>query len=361
MPDLDGFQASANLPIIIVGQLEAEIAPAELLGDDERAAAAREPFNADRRQLPTLVTYWLCRIASLQYLSSGWSIGLVRKPLNGKLCEMNLPLKWHGGKYYLASKIVALMPQHLHYVEPFFGGGAVLLARNPDESRLWLPPHKGVSEVVNDINGRLVNFWRILQDQAAFQKLCRRVEAMPIAREEWQKAHDHVYGKDPVEDAVAFFVDCRQSRSGLMTSFTAVTRNRTRREMNGNASEWLSAVDGMPAVHARLRRVLIENMPAVDLIRREDTPGTLFYCDPPYLHETRTSTSAYAFEMKEDEHKNLLTTLLACKGKVMLSGYSSTLYDSALTGWTQHAFELPNNAASGETKRRMIEVVWCNF
>lgn len=274
---------------------------------------------------------------------------------------MNLPLKWHGGKYYLASKIVALMPPHLHYVEPFFGGGAVLMARDPDDARLWVPPHKGVSEVVNDINGKLVNFWRVLQEEAAFQRFCRRVEAMPMARDEWRQAHDHVYGNDPIDDAVAFFVDCRQSRSGLMTCFTSITRNRTRREMNGNASEWLSAVDGMPAVHARLRRVLIENIPAVDLVRREDTPGTLFYCDPPYLHETRTSTSAYAFEMKENEHEMLLATLLGCKGKVMLSGYSSSLYDAALKDWTRHKFDLPNNAASGETKRRMTEVVWCNF
>lgn len=274
---------------------------------------------------------------------------------------MNLPLKWHGGKYYLAKRIVALMPPHLHYVEPFFGGGAVLLNRKPEDPQLWLPPNKGVSEVVNDINGMLVNFWRTLQDPAAFEIFRRRVEAIPVARAEWRTAHDHESGNDRVADAVAFFVDCRQSRSGLMTGFTAVTRNRTRREMNGNVSEWLSAVDGLPDVHARLRRVLIENMPAVDLIRREDTPGTLFYCDPPYLHETRTSTAAYAHEMKEEEHKQLLATLVACKGKVMLSGYSSSLYNSALKRWKQHAFDLPNNAASGDTKRRMIEVVWCNF
>ena len=90
--------------------------------------------------------------------------------------EMNLPLKWHGGKYYLASRIVSLMPPHLHYVEPFFGGGAVLLARNPEDPALWLLPHKGVSEVVNDINGRLINFWRVLRDPDAFASFGRWVE-----------------------------------------------------------------------------------------------------------------------------------------------------------------------------------------
>jgi len=280
------------------------------------------------------------------------------------MAEMNLPLKWHGGKYYLASKIVDLMPRHLHYVEPFFGGGAVLLAREPDEPGLWLfpeVPHKGVSEVVNDIHGRLINFWRVLKDPDTFATFHRQVGAIPMARQEWEDAHSHSYGQDPVADAVAFFVDCRQSRSGMMNGFTSVTRNRTRRQMNGNVSEWLSAIEGLPRVHQRLSRVFIEKMPAVDLIKREDTPGTLFYCDPPYLHETRTATDAYFHEMTEAEHRELLATLVECKGKVMLSGYPSALYDSALKNWRRHTFELPNNAAGGETKRRMTEVLWCNF
>ena len=274
---------------------------------------------------------------------------------------MKLPLKWHGGKYYLASKIVSLMPRHLHYVEPFFGGGAVLFARDPDDSDLWLLPHKGVSEVVNDIHDRLINFYRVLRDPVSFGAFHRRAEAIPMAREEWEKAHAHVYGKDSIADALAFFVDCRLSRSGMMNGFTSVTRNRTRRRMNGNVSEWLSAIEGLPGVHLRLSRVFVEKMPALELIRREDTPGTLFYCDPPYLHETRTATDAYSHEMTEREHQVLLAALLECKGKVMLSGYPSPLYDSALASWNRHIFELPNNAAGGETKGRMTEVLWCNF
>jgi DNA adenine methylase len=131
--------------------------------------------------------------------------------------------------------------------------------------------------------------------------------------------------------------------------------------MNGNVSEWLSAVDGLAAVHARLRRVLVENKPALEIIQREDGPGTLFYCDPPYLHETRTARSVYAYEMTQVDHRELLDVLRQVKGKVMLSGYPSTLYDQALAGWTRHTFDLPNNAAGGMTKGREIEVVWCNF
>jgi DNA adenine methylase len=275
--------------------------------------------------------------------------------------RLTAPLKWHGGKSYLAQPIIALTPPHLHYGEPFFGGGAVLFARDPDDQGFWLPPHKGVSEVVNDINGRLINFWRVLKDPEVFDRFKRTVDCIPMSRDEWQSAHEHTYGKDPVADAVALFVDCRQSRAGCMTSFTATTRNRTRRHMNGNVSEYLGAVDGLPLVHDRLRRVLIENKPAIDFIMAEDTPGTHFYCDPPYLHETRVSTNAYAFEMTEQNHRDLLDTLRQCKGTVMLSGYPSELYDSVLRDWNRHEFDLPNNAAGGKTKRRMIEVLWCNF
>src|SRR5437016_2684503 len=97
---------------------------------------------------------------------------IVRKP----------PLKWHGGKFYIAPKIVALMEPHLHYVEPYAGGLAVLLARDPADPQLWKArgsSHYGVSEVVNDIDGRLINFWRVLRDEASFERFQRIVEAIP--------------------------------------------------------------------------------------------------------------------------------------------------------------------------------------
>ena len=280
--------------------------------------------------------------------------------------QLGVPLKWHGGKSYLAPKIVALMPRHLHYVEPFAGGLAVLLARDPGDPRLWLSDtgsHRGVSEVVNDLDGQLTNFWRVLQHEDLFARFRRQVEAVPFSRQEWQDAHDHPHdGADPVADAVAFFVKCRQSRSGLRNGFSPLTRNRTRRGMNGNASEWLSAVEGLPAIHDRLRRVVVENVPAVDLIHREDGPSTLFYCDPPYLHQTRTARKAYGlFEMTETQHQELLHVLRQVKGKVMLSGYPSALYDQTLAGWTRHAFDLPNQASGAKLKDRETEVLWCSF
>jgi DNA adenine methylase len=278
--------------------------------------------------------------------------------------KLTPPLKWHGGKHYLAPRIVDLMPKHLHYVEPFGGGLRVLFARDPQDPRFWISDKshlRGVSEVVNDIDGRLMNFWRVLRDESLFPRFLRAVDAIPLSRPSWEEAHAHTDGEDPVANAIAFFVDTRQSRAGNRKGFTSITRSRTRRGMNGNVSEWLGAVEGLPDIHARLRQVIVESMPAVELIRREDTPDTLFYCDPPYLHETRATRDAYAFEMTEAEHRELLDVLKICRAKVMLSGYASRLYDKALAGWTRHAFDLPNNAAGGREKGRETEVLWCNF
>jgi DNA adenine methylase len=257
------------------------------------------------------------------------------------------------------------MPRHLHYVEPFAGGLAVLLARDPADPRLWAGDTggtRGVSEVVNDLDGRLTNFYRVLQDLGMFEHFRRRVQAMQLNRREWEAARDRQPSGDPVTDAVAFFVLCRQSRSGLMKTFTPLTRSRTRRGMNGNSSEWTSAVEGLADVHQRLRGVVVENLPAVELIRREDTPGTLFYCDPPYLHETRTARRAYGpFEMTQADHTELLAVLGACKGKVMLSGYPSRLYAEELAGWTCHTLDVPNQASGAKVKGRETECLWCNF
>lgn len=146
-----------------------------------------------------------------------------------------------------------------------------------------------------------------------------------------------------------------------MKSFAPLSRSRTRRGMNEQASAWWTTIEGLPAVHARLRQVVVLNRPAVDAIRTQDGESTLFYCDPPYLHETRATTDDYDHEMTADDHTELLAVLRACRGKVMLSGYRSQLYDDMLADWQRVDFDLPNNAAGGASKRRMTECVWCNF
>jgi DNA adenine methylase len=116
-------------------------------------------------------------------------------------------------------------------------------------------------------------------------------------------------------------------------------------------------------VHERLKRVLVLNRPAIDVITSQDGPHTLFYLDPPYLHETRVTTADYAHEMAADDHRNLLGCLATVKGKFLLSGYRSEMYDefAESLGWHRHDFAIKNHAAGGKSKKTMTECVWCNF
>ncbi len=276
---------------------------------------------------------------------------------------MTQPVKWHGGKFYLAERILDRMPRHLNYVEPYAGGLAVLFRRDPVDVRFFLSPHKGVAEVVNDLNGDLVNFYRVLADSTWFAEFARIVEATPFSEYAYQSAarHDAASCTSAVTNAYAFFVRCRMSLAGRMKSFTGVTKTRLRRGMNNEVSAWLSAVEGLPAVHERLRRVLILNRDACDVIRDYDRDDTVIYCDPPYLKATRAAPDVYAHEMSDEQHRTLLETLKASKAKVLLSGYRCPLYDEMLPDWRREDFDLANNSAGGETKRRMTECLWLNF
>jgi DNA adenine methylase len=275
------------------------------------------------------------------------------------------PLKWPGGKAYLAKEIVARMCPHLHYVEVFGGGARVLLERDPNDESLWLPGHKGVSEMLNDIDEDLVVFWRVIQDTERFADFARMVQATPLSRTVFEEAKDKLQARkrsvyDWTRRAFDFFIVARQSRAGGFKGFTQMTRSRVRRGINGNASEWLGAVDGLPAIHERLRPVVLENLDFRRLIPQEDTPGTLFYLDPPYFPDTRTK-NLYRHEMTIGDHQDLLSIIRVVKGKVILSGYRNACYDLALRDWNRHEFNLPNHLAGSRNKQRMTECLWMNY
>lgn len=268
--------------------------------------------------------------------------------------KVNGPLKWFGGKGAfhgkLAEWIISLMPRHTHYVEPYFGGGSVLLAKDPE----------GISEVVNDKHGELINFWKVLQDEQAFARLERILQATPFAEDEFKAAA--VPADDPIQRAARFFVRCRQSRGGQFKCFATLIRSRTRRGMQDHVSAWWNAIEGLPEVHNRLGRVVILNHDALDVIRQQDGAEVCFYCDPPYVHESRESADVYAHEMNRSDHEELLRVLAGIKGRFLLSGYPSRLYDVAADryGWRRHEFQIVNNASSKEEKDVETECVWTN-
>jgi DNA adenine methylase len=129
-------------------------------------------------------------------------------------------------------------------------------------------------------------------------------------------------------------------------------------------SGYLSMVDEqLPAIIERLRRVQIVCRPALEVIRTWDSPDTLIYCDPPYVHETRQegSRDVYGVEMSEQDHRQLAALLNSCKAKVVLSGYPSSLYDDLYPSWRTMTFDIANHAAGGKTKARKEEKLWFNW
>jgi DNA adenine methylase len=210
------------------------------------------------------------------------------------------------------------------------------------------------------------NFWRVLACPVQFPAFARALAATPFSERHWEDAAcilDPQSGSDELARAVAFFVHARQSMAARGVSFAALSRTRTRRGMNEQAAAWLSAVEGLGQVHERLKRVVILNRDALDVVRANDGPATLFYCDPPYLPSTRTAPDVYRHEMTAGQHEALLDALLACRGKVMLSGYPSDLYDGRLlpAGWRRVDMRVPNHAAGGATKRVMTESLYLNY
>jgi DNA adenine methylase len=128
--------------------------------------------------------------------------------------------------------------------------------------------------------------------------------------------------------------------------------------MAGAVSRWLGSVDGLSEIVQRLLRVQIENSPAIEVIQRYDSEETLFYCDPPYPHDSRGDANAYGYEMTDDEHRQLADVLKNVKGKVALSGYHCDLLDKLYADW-EYIESSPKQCLS--VKQPRTEVLWINY
>jgi DNA adenine methylase len=257
--------------------------------------------------------------------------------------KLRSPLKWHGGKSYLAGRIAALFPSHRTYVEPFAGGLSVLFTKRRSEL-----------EVAGDLNADLVEFYVCLRDRP--HDLIRRLRSIPYAPESFQWGCDSSKECDPLERSVRFFVRTRMSRGGLGNGFA--WSDRLRGGQPGDVNAWATILDKLPAISARLQGVELYQADALDLIERFDSQWTLFYLDPPYLHTTRTARGAYAYEMSDEDHVRLLDAITDVRGMVILSGYANPLYDHSLRSWERQAFERPNDSGQTKVKTRRVEVIW---
>lgn len=258
------------------------------------------------------------------------------------------PICYFGGKTLSAQWLISQMPPHRHYVEPYAGSLAVLLAKAP------VP-----METVNDLDGEIVAWWRVLRDRPAdLERVCALT---PHARAEHADSYSPVPDDHPdpdLERARRVWVQLTQGRAGIRTK----TGWRHYQDPAGPTSmpRYLKGYVGRIAPAAeRLARVSLECRPAIDVIRDYGKhPDVLLYVDPPYLGTTRNS-GGYLHDMPDTaDHAELLEALLACRASVVLSGYASDLYQDALAGWSRRVKDV-GTGQSGEWGRR-TEVAWCN-
>jgi DNA adenine methylase len=238
-------------------------------------------------------------------------------------------LRYHGGKWRLAPWIISHFPPHKIYVEPF-GGGASVLLRKP----------RSYAEVYNDQWGIVVNVFRVLRDPDQAAELERLIRLTPFARNEFVECGDEQISQieDPIERArrTIFRSFAGFGSAATNAKFTTGFRANSNRSGTTPAHDWAHYPDQIKFFVERLQGVIIENRPAMEVIRQHDAPNALHYIDPPYPHSTRNmkrKNAAYAFEMTDNDHRELAGVLRSVKGMVIVSGYSCDLYDELFGDW----------------------------
>lgn len=259
------------------------------------------------------------------------------------------PFAYFGGKTRSAELIVDLLPEHGHYVEPFAGSLAVLLAK----------PHSRM-ETVNDLDGRLMTFWRVLRDRP--DDLALAMALTPHSRAEHQAAYEDA--DDELEVARCVWVMLSQGRGGT-TRRTGWRFYRNPTASSYAMPDYLAAYAArVPACADRLAGVSLESRDALDVISDYGQHAdVLLYCDPPYLGSTRAAN--YAYEMTSDAaHVALADALNRCAAAVVLSGYDSPLYRDLYADWHRVEFAAwtGNGVRDGRTKvdGDRTEVLWSN-
>lgn len=258
--------------------------------------------------------------------------------------QINRPaLRYHGGKWRIAEWIIEQFPPHVAYVEPFGGGGSVLLQKPPASV-----------EVYNDIDGDVANFFRMLRTRS--QELIAAIELTPYSRME------HKLSKEPCEDelerARRLYIRMWQSYGSGTAHYSSGWRYQKTDARGSSVYDDWSQVDHLRLITQRLKAVFVECDPAVQVIKRYDAPGTLFYCDPPYVPSSRSERwryHGYTHEMTEEDHRALAECLHHAKGKVIVSGYDSELYRELFAGWKTLSRD-SRTLARGKTNKEFLWV-----
>jgi DNA adenine methylase len=268
--------------------------------------------------------------------------------------EIKRPLlRYFGGKWQLRSWIIAHLPEHKFYAEPFAGAASVLLGK---------PPSPG-GEIINDLNEEVVNIFRVMQDHTLSEELQRKLDWTPYAHAELVLSREA--SDDPVEKArrmiVRSFMGIEVSGTkGSTSGFRMGNVDLRRLDQDGKrtfrncAKDWSNWKAHLPRIRKRLENVMIYSKDALEFIDLMDTPDCLLYVDPPYHHDTRSSTR-YAVDFTDQRHHELVERLLRCNARVVVSGYACDAYKPLEdAGWRR----VEKDSRANMSLTRRTEVLW---
>ncbi len=257
-------------------------------------------------------------------------------------------LRWHGGKWVLATWIIGHFPSHRVYTESYGGAGSVLLKKPRCFAEIW-----------NDIDDEVVILFRVLSDPKLARKLRKALYLTPYSRAELELSYkladnDFEIARRLVVRCYMGFGSSAQNRN-QRTGF----RSGSNRSHTTPAHDWANYSGALAMIIRRLRGVVIEKRDAVKILLQHDGKDTLHYVDPPYVHSTRGSGNdvrhRYKHELFNEDHENLARILKRLTGMVVLSGYRGPLYEKLYSGW--QTFER-KALADGAYER--TEVLWLN-
>lgn len=206
-------------------------------------------------------------------------------------------IPWLGGKRRLADKLIPLFPKHECYVEVFCGGAALYFLR----------PYPAATEVINDINGELVNLYRVVQHH--LEEFVRQFKWALSSREvfKWQKEAKPETLTD-IQRAARFYYLQQHAFGGKVSSQNFGTAT------TGSPINLCRIEESLSAAHLRLSGTYVENLTWQDCMKRYDRPHTFFYCDPPYWQ-----TEGYGVDFGFEQYEQMAEFMRTCKGKVMVS------------------------------------------
>lgn len=261
---------------------------------------------------------------------------------------MRAVIRYPGSKWRIADWIISHFPEgyeKMVYLEPFAGSGAVFYNKRP-----------GAVETINDLDGDIVNLFRVLRDNP--KELKRLLTLTPYSREEYDRSFEPC--EDPLERARRYMVRTTQAIGAKMDGKCG-WRNHKQMKIGGTACKWAGITDTIDAATKRLRGdtthlVQIESIDALRLIERYNNSDVLMYLDPPYVLDSRRSGKLYRHEMSDDDHRRLLELICRSKARIILSGYRCDMYDNALCEWHKDTIESQTTSTEKAT-----ETLWQNF